>query len=461
MLMKYFYDERLAQASYMVGCPGAGVALVIDPARDIRPYLQAAAQHGLKITHVAETHIHADFVSGARELAYATNAVQVLSAEGGAEWQYMRPVGDRVLLVREGDSFMIGAVKMEVMHTPGHTPEHVVYMVTDTAASRVPLGVFTGDFLFVGDVGRPDLLDKVVLHDGSAEGGARQQFRNVERFKALPDYLQIFPGHGAGSACGKALGAVPSTTLGYEKLVNPAFQFNDEDGFAAWLLSGQPEPPRYFAQMKKVNKRGAALLKELPVILNHAWMEADLPSRALVIDTRPLEDFAHGHVRGTINIPINETSFCTYLGWYVDYESPVYFIAYEQDVPTVITALRSIGVDNVRGVFSPSAVKDATGVIWQIAPNQAREAKLKLLDVRSLEEHRARRIDGATHIHMGDVLRHLDKLPRNETLVVHCGGGVRSQVVVSLLQRAGFSNVANMAGGIDAWQAAGLPVVEA
>jgi hydroxyacylglutathione hydrolase len=461
MLIKYFYDERLAQASYMVGCPGAGVALVIDPMRDIRPYLQAAAQHGLKITHVAETHIHADFVSGARELACATNALQILSAEGGQDWQYDRPSSDHVRLVREGDSFMIGAVKVEVMHTPGHTPEHVVYMITDTPASSVPLGVFTGDFLFVGDVGRPDLLDKVVLHDGSADAGARQQFHNVERFKALPDHLQIFPGHGAGSACGKALGAVPSTTLGYEKLVNPAFQFQDEDSFAAWLLSGQPEPPRYFAQMKKVNKRGAALLKELPVILNHAWMERDLPSRALVLDTRPLDDYSHGHIPGTINIPISDNSFCTYLGWYVDYDAPLYVIAYDQDVPTVIQALRSIGVDNLRGVFSPSALKEATGVIWQMAPTQAREAKLKLLDVRGLEEYRARHIADATHIHMGEVLHHLDKLPRHETLVVHCGGGTRSQVVVSLLQRAGFSNVANMAGGIEAWHAAGLPVVEA
>lgn len=461
MLIKYFYDERLAQASYMVGCPGAGVALVIDPAREITPYLQAAAQHGLRITAVAETHIHADFVSGGRELAIATGARQYLSAEGGTDWQYEHPAEDDIHLLHDGDSFMIGSVKVEALHTPGHTPEHLTYLVTDTLTTDKPMGAFTGDFLFVGDVGRPDLLDKVVLHDGSATAGAHQQFHNVQRFKQLPDYLQIFPGHGAGSACGKALGAVPSSTLGYEKLVNPAFQINDEQAFVEWLLSGQPEPPRYFAQMKRVNKRGAVLLKELPLWVRHQQMEANFPSRALVVDTRPTEDFAHQHIPGTINIPISENSFNTYVGWYVDYNQPFYFIAYDQDVSTVFNALRAIGVDNVRGVFSPDTVRDATGIIWQIAPQQAHEVGMKILDVRGVEEYKARHIPDVLHIHMGSVLHHLDELPREETFIVQCGGGTRSQVVVSLLQKAGFSNVANLAGGIDAWVQAGLPVVEA
>ena len=225
MLLKYFYDEKLAQASYLVGCAKTGEALVIDPMRNVTPYLRAAEKEGLRITHVTETHIHADFVSGSRELAAATGATVYLSDMGDDDWKYGYADDPRVVLVRDGDFFMVGNIKVDVLHTPGHTLEHIAFQITDTAAADRPIGVFTGDFLFVGDVGRPDLLEEAAGYKGTKEPGARMQYQTVQKFKGMPDYLQIWPGHGAGSACGKALGAIPSTTLGYEKLFNPAFQY--------------------------------------------------------------------------------------------------------------------------------------------------------------------------------------------------------------------------------------------
>ena len=239
MLLKYFYDEKLAQASYLVGCAATGEALVVDPMRNIMPYLRVAEQEGLRITHVTETHIHADFVSGSRELGAATGATLYLSDMGDANWKYAYADEPNILLVRDGDSWMVGNIKVEVLHTPGHTPEHIAFQITDTKTASRPIGIFTGDFLFVGDVGRPDLLEEAAGYMGTKEVGARQQFQTVERFKGMPDYLQIWPGHGAGSACGKALGAIPSTTLGYEKLTNPAFQLADENAFVD-LAAGRP-----------------------------------------------------------------------------------------------------------------------------------------------------------------------------------------------------------------------------
>jgi hypothetical protein len=210
------------------------------------------------------------------------------------------PLTPSVILVRDGDSWKVGNIKVDVLHTPGHTPEHISFMITDTAGADKPMGVFTGDFLFVGDVGRPDLLEEAAGYKGTKEIGARQQFQTVARFKALPDYLQIWPGHGAGSACGKALGAIPSTTLGYEKLFNPAFAFDREDEFVRWLLDGQPEAPKYFAQMKKVNKLGPPLTSSLPtpVNFNRATLDAVIEDGGQVFDLRNRGQFAFAHVPG-------------------------------------------------------------------------------------------------------------------------------------------------------------------
>jgi hydroxyacylglutathione hydrolase len=260
MLLKRIYDESLAQASYLIGCPATGEALVVDPNRDVAQYVKAAADEDLTITHVTETHIHADFVSGSRELAKVTGAELLLSDEGGPDWKYAFAKEADARLLHNGDTFMVGNLKFEVLHTPGHTPEHISFLVTDTPATDKPMGAVTGDFVFVGDVGRPDLLEKAAKIVGTMEAGARTLYRSLNRFKQLPDYLQIWPGHGAGSACGKALGAVPFSTLGYEKIANWGFGAATEDEFVEMVLAGQPEPPKYFAEMKRINKEGPRLL---------------------------------------------------------------------------------------------------------------------------------------------------------------------------------------------------------
>ncbi len=459
MLLKYFYDKSLAQASYLVACKDTGEAIIIDPMRDITPYLQAARDENVRITHVAETHIHADFVSGARELAAQTGARLYLSAMGGSDWQYAF-ADDQTTLLRDGDMWSVGCVGFEALHTPGHTPEHLVFLITDTQAADRPMGMFSGDFLFVGDVGRPDLLETAANHKGTKEQGARDQYRNVQRFKTLPDYLLVLPGHGAGSACGKALGSVPSTTLGYEKLFNPAFQHESEADFVAWLLDDQPETPNYFGQMKRVNKAGPALLQDLtpPQPLEGFILSEVLKAGALVIDARPAEEYRAGHVPGTLSITPGD-KFNTYAGEFVDYGKPTYLIADTDAVERLVCELRAIGVDDLPGYFPPhelgkSLVKLETVSAEDVA---ARLSETFILDVRSRREYGEGHIPNAHHIPLGQIAARLDELPRDRQIVTQCGSGVRSQTAASLLQNHGF-DVANLAGGMDGWNQANLPV---
>ena len=221
MLFQHIYDKSLAQASYLIGCQKLGVAAVIDPKRDVDTYIEIAIQNNMKITHIFETHIHADFLSGSRELAALTGADMYLSNEGGPDWQYeFEHKG-----LKDGDVIKMGNLIFEVIHTPGHTPESISFLLTDTPASKEPVMMFTGDFVFVGDIGRPDLLEKAAGIQGTQDIGALQMYDSIRKFDALPDYIQVWPGHGAGSACGKALGAVPSTKVGYEKIRNGALQY--------------------------------------------------------------------------------------------------------------------------------------------------------------------------------------------------------------------------------------------
>ncbi|GAB4518462.1 MAG: MBL fold metallo-hydrolase [Anaerolineae bacterium] len=457
MLLRYFYDKRLAQASYMVGCAATGEALIVDPNRDIAQYLRAAEEEGLRITHVTETHIHADFVSGSRELAAATGARMYLSDMGDENWKYAFADQPNVMLVRDGDRWMVGNIRVEVLHTPGHTPEHISFMITDTAGADRPMGVFTGDFVFVGDIGRPDLLEEAAGMIGTKEVGARQQFLSVQRFKALPDYLQIWPAHGAGSACGKALGAVPSTTLGYEKLFSPAFQFEEEQAFVDWLLSDQPEAPYYFAQMKKVNKLGPALLEELeqPVQLDTAVLKSALKAEALVFDLRAQADFRQQYVPGTVSIPATETGYINHVGWFVDYSKPSYLVLPEETaLDEVLTVFRSIGIDDVPGYFLPEQLGELTTEslpMIDAAGLAARLDTVMVLDVRGKNEYREGHIPGATHIALGYLPKNLMQLPTDTPIVTQCAGGYRSHIAASLLRRYGFNNIINLEGGFNAW----------
>ncbi len=328
MLLRHIYNQQLAQASYLVGCQARGEALVVDPNRDIEQYIELTEQEGLRITAVTETHIHADFVSGARELAARTRAQLYLSDARPAEWKYAFANDAGAMLLRDGDLFMVGNVRIEARHTPGHTPEHLAFLITDTANANAPMGIFTGDFIFVGDVGRPDLLEKAAGIVGSTEQAARALFRSIQQFKQLPDYIQIWPGHGAGSACGRALGAVPQSTVGYERRFNWAFATTDEDQFVAAVLEGQPAPPPYFAEMKRVNKLGAQPVASLPSIkqLPHAQLADAMEQGLLVVDVRASKPYAQGHVSGTLNLPL-DGAFLTWAGWLLPYDRPFALIA--------------------------------------------------------------------------------------------------------------------------------------
>ncbi|MBI1258566.1 MAG: MBL fold metallo-hydrolase [Chloroflexi bacterium] len=453
MLLKYFYDQALAQASYMVGCRETGEALVIDPARDISPYLAAAQAENLIITQVTETHIHADFVSGSRELAAQTGARLYLSALGG--YGFANP---QTVLLRERARWMLGNVRVEVISTPGHTPEHLMFQVTDTKNASIPLGLFTGDCLFVGDVGRPDLLETALGISGATEQGARQQFANVERLKTMPDYLQIWPGHGAGSACGKALGELPSTTLGYEKRVNPAFQFKDEAAFVAWLLADQPETPPYFRQMKRVNQAGAALLASLdtPLPMEGFILAELLKSGSLVIDTRTDD----AHVPGALHI-LPSDQFSTYAGWFINYDAPTHLIATPETIELLARELRAIGVDNLPGYFTPEELGDLDAHLATIRLREAAqgiEQGVLLLDVRGAQEFAEEHICGAINIPYGMLEQRLDELPPQRRVLLYCASGVRATIAASVLLKHGRGNFASIEGGLDAWKAAGLRV---
>jgi hydroxyacylglutathione hydrolase len=471
MLLRYFYNQKLAQASYFVGCQATGEALIIDPARDVEPYLEAAEAEGLRLVAATETHIHADFVSGSRELAERAGATLYLSDNGDENWKYQYAGNYDHVLLRDGDIFKIGNIKFETWHTPGHTPEHISLLMTDTAGADRPMGIFTGDFVFVGDVGRPDLLEKAAKIANTAELGARQMFNSLKRFRQLPDYLQVWPGHGAGSACGKALGAVPSSTVGYEKLFNWALINNDEESFVRELLAGQPEPPRYFAMMKQVNKEGPALLhgRSLPEHLPFNRLEEALTDESPVVDTRTTAAFATGHIPGTINIPY-DYSFANWAGWFLDYDRPFYLIIDHHALEDVAGDLASIGLDNCAAYFETSAINawaaaghelqdyDIT-VPAQIA-EQVRNGQVTLIDVRDQSEWDEGHIPGARHVMLGYLSELAGEIPDDIPVVVQCESGGRSAIGASILQAKGVPAVANLMGGIRDWQLAGLPVEE-
>jgi hydroxyacylglutathione hydrolase len=467
MLLKRFYDETLAQASYLVGCQSTGEALVIDPNRDVDVYIEAVEREQLRLTHVTETHIHADFVSGARELAARTGAQLLLSDEGGDDWRYRFAARDRATLLRDGDSFKVGNIRIEVLHTPGHTPEHISLLLTDGAASDRPMGIFTGDFVFVGDVGRPDLLERAAHVQGTMASSARTLFQSLQRVRALPDYLQIWPGHGAGSACGKALGAVPSTTLGYEKLVNWAFSIDDQEEFVRQVLAGQPEPPRYFAEMKRINRDGPLVRERIenPRRVPSSAVFAALEEGAPVIDLRAAVVHADGFVPGTVNIPLNR-SFTNWAGSLLPYDRDVMLVADDENVAREAMRLMAlIGLDRVAGWVGPELLDDwlrgghSLGTIPEIEPSElAGRGDAVVLDVRNASEWEGGRIPGARHRFLGSLMEQLHGLERDTPIVVQCQTGSRSAIAASLLRAAGFTDVTNLRGGLVSWQAAGLPI---
>jgi len=462
MFFKHIYETGLAQASYLVGCQATGKAIVIDPKRDIDTYLEIAEKENLKITHITETHIHADFLSGSRELAKATGAEIYLSDEGGADWHYQFPhIG-----LKDNDTFKVGNLKFEIMHSPGHTPEHISFILTDTAASSHQVMIFTGDFVFVGDVGRPDLLEKAAGIKGTQEVGAHQMFHSLKKFKSLPDHLQVWPAHGAGSACGKALGAVPSSTVGYEKLTNWALSVDDEEQFVKMLLDGQPEPPKYFAMMKKLNKVGPNILGSIPqpgIFSLHQFDKA-VKDNVRIIDTRDKLAFAGGHFPGSINIQDN-SAFSTWAGWILSYDEPFLLVARDSRIEALTKALIRIGLDNIIGYVNDmnkianSGYEMATTKQITVQQLKDKNEDYFFLDVRGYSEYNSGHIKGSLNIHAGYLKDKINVVPNDKKVIVHCAGGDRSAIAASVLQQKGFDNIYNLTCGMNGWKQAGLEIV--
>jgi len=467
MLFRQIFDERLAQYAYLVGCQETGEALLVDPERDVDRYLTFADDEGLQVVAVAETHIHADFLSGARELAERGLRVY-LSAEGGEEWSYAWPDGGHdVVLLRDGDTFRVGNVEIAALHTPGHTPEHLSYTITDRGGgAEGPMGLVTGDFVFMGDTGRPDLLESAAGVEGAMQEGAASLYRSVVRFLDLPDYLQVWPGHGAGSACGKALGSVPGSTVGYERRFSPALEAarGGEKAFVDYVLDAQPEPPLYFGRMKVLNRNGPPLLASLPAPRPFAVNEVDgLLERdgVVVVDAREgRSGFMAGHLPGSIYAPF-DTTFPTVTGSYVGPDEDVVLVIDRHEVEQAVRNLVRIGLDRVVGFVTPHTLdawgstdgrglRRITEIDISCLDNERRRDDVVVLDVRSLSEYREGHVPGARHVAYTRLRARLDGLPRDRRLLVHCASGERSAVAAACLVREGF-DVVYVNGSLASW----------
>lgn len=456
MFFEHVYDKSLAQGSYLIGCQATGEAIVIDAQRDIDVYLEIAKQNNLRITHITETHIHADFLCGSRELAAVTGAPMYLSDEGGEDWQYQFPHKG----LKNGDVIKVGKLTLEVMHTPGHTPESISFLLTDHAATDKPVMVFTGDFVFVGDIGRPDLLEKAAGLTGTKETGVKQLFQSLKKFASLPEYVQLWSGHGAGSACGKALGAVPSSTIGYEKIRNWAFQYGeDEKGFTDYLLADQPEPPKYFAMMKQLNKVSRTLLIEVPKHpkLSKEQFISAYEKGIKVIDTRNKTDFANGFIPGSLNIQGNN-SFSTWCGWLLDYQEQFILIADDSQMEDLTRKLMRIGLDNIYGYISDindlgTELQTADVISLDEFTSYIDKENVQIVDVRGEREYKSEHVAGAENIFVGNLPDNLDKISKDKQVIIHCQAGDRSAIAYSILARNGFKNVKNFSGGMKEWLA--------
>ncbi len=461
MLLERIYDEDLAQASYFIGCQAKGEAIVVDPRRDLDVYLELAEKHGMRIIAVTETHIHADYLSGTRELAARSAAQMYVSDEGGPDWTYSETF-DAAVRMKHGYRIHLGNITVEAVHTPGHTPEHLSFLITDGAQSTEPGFMLTGDFVFVGDLGRPDLLDEAAGGIGTRFTGAKDLFASLrDRFLTLPDYVQVLPGHGSGSACGKALGAIPSTTVGYERVFSwwgKYLDADDEQGFVDELLSGQPDAHAYFARMKVQNRVGPQVMGVRPELAEY---EGEQLSRALAadevifVDTRRHDAVHEGVVARSLNIPGVDKA-ASYGSWVYDPElehRPLVLLAGSRgEAETMRDHLARVGIDSIAGFITTLEGLEL------VRPETVRPEELDrfdralLLDVRNKTEYAQGHLPGAVQLSGGGVMWHLDRLPAPDAgpIVSYCQSGRRNSVVASGLRRAGY-RVVELEGSYLGW----------
>jgi hydroxyacylglutathione hydrolase len=459
LILKQFYLNCLAHASYLVADSTSGTAAVVDPQRDIDQYLDFATTNRLTIKHVILTHFHADFVAGHLELRDRIGAVIYLGAAAKAEYAFT-PLAD-------GDQIDLGRVKLRAIATPGHTAESISILVFDFDASEtVPHAVLTGDTLFVGDVGRPDL--RVALGWSAADLGSMLYDSLHTKLLALPDSSFVYPAHGAGSLCGKALSKETMSTIGEQRRVNYALQPMTKSRFVAIVTADQPDAPAYFTYDAVLNTKERPTLTETlergPVTLEQ--MLALQTVGAQVLDTRDPADFAAAHLSGSVNIGLGG-QFATWAGSILGRERPIVIVADPGHERESMMRLGRIGFDHVVGYLadgmlsinrSPSLTASTERLSAQVASERLASARPPLLvDVRSPHEHDAKRIDGSVSMPLNHLAERVRELPRDRSLIVHCAGGYRSSMAASVLAREGFADVSELAGGIAAWEAAGFP----
>lgn len=454
MHFEQFYLGCLAHASYLL--VSGGEAVVVDPRRDVDIYLEAAKRHNAAIRHVFETHLHADFVSGHRELAERTGATIYIGPNGGATVAHVE--------VRDGFELQVGTIKIKVLETPGHTPESICLLVSDQEKSTEPWAVLTGDTLFVGDVGRPDLSKAF-----TPQVLAGMLYDSLhQKLLPLADNVVVYPGHGAGSLCGRNLGTSRHSTIGSERLSNYALQIKTKAEFIEQLTSNLPPRPQYFPQDAQINRAGAPALADLPELAPVAAAELKtlLEKGGTAIDVRPGDEFAAGHVPGSINIPLCG-QFASWVGTLVDLKAqPALVAASSEQLTEARVRLARIGLDDLRGYLQDGlkgwekagfALASLPQITVHILQKRLRSHELQLVDVRRRSEWQNGHVEQAILSPLDEFKNALPNLDRKAPLAIICKSGYRSLIACSWLQRAGFQSVTNVLGGFDAWRGAGLP----
>ena len=447
MHFRQFYIGCLAHASYLIG--DGGEAVVVDPSRDIQMYLDEAEAHGLTITWILETHLHADFVSGHRELAARTGATIGIGAHAEAAYPHRA--------LREGDEIRVGGVTLEVIETPGHTPESLSFLIREEAREGPPWGVLTGDTLFVGDVGRVDILSSRLP---VVELAGLMYDSLFHKLLALPDETRVYPAHGAGSLCGRNMGKDTWSTIGRERAMNAALQPRSRADFITDVTRDVPETPRYYLHSRDLNKAGPSLDAErpMPPLLTPAEAVARARGGALIIDTRPADAFAECHPAGALHVSL-DGQFASWVGTVVRPDQEIVLVADGGRIEEAVVRLARVGYENVVGVLDGDlqrwrAEGHPTGAVHRLPPESWADGGRRVLDVRRAREWDEFHLDEATHIPLAELPERLGELDRRAGWVVVCAGGYRSGIAVSLLQRAGFGSVANGVGGMDAWRKA-------
>jgi glyoxylase-like metal-dependent hydrolase (beta-lactamase superfamily II)/rhodanese-related sulfurtransferase len=458
MYFEQFYLGCLAHASYLLGSEGE--AAVVDPQRDVDLYVEAAEKQGLKIKYIFETHLHADFVSGHRELAARTGAEIVLSRVAGATFPH--------LAVDDGAALRVGNLKIEVLATPGHTPESISLLVTDEEKGSVPWAVLTGDTLFIGDVGRPDLSP---THTPMQLAGMLYDSLR-DKLMTLPNSVTVYPAHGAGSLCGRNMRAERFSTIGTERLTNYALQIQDRDEFVRQMTSNLPARPDYFLEDAAINRTGASSLSELPALkaISPEELKDMLAKGAMALDVRPGAEFIAGHVPGSVCIPLSG-QFASWAGAVLGLASnPVLIAANDDQISEARLRLARVGIENEAGYLAGGVeawrnaglpVATVSQMTVQELAARRENGGLDVLDVRREGEFQSGHIEGADWHPLDRMKAVLPEIRRDKQVAVHCAGGYRSVIAISLLRRAGYQNVVDVAGGFDAWKKAGLPVESA